>query len=101
VNEISLILKNNLLISIEEFRILDRYASEGRLWTLIHRPTEIVPYFIRYKTIEYIFYPEDLTIFCIVSNNILATWETDITKLLRPGQEFQLADSLFIEPLTS
>jgi hypothetical protein len=101
VNEISVILKNNILVTIEEFRILDRYSCSGRIWTLIHRPTPAAPYLIKERTIEYIFDPEALTIFYIVSRNVLATWDTDVTKYLGPGDEFQLKDSLFIKPLTS
>jgi len=100
VNEISVILKNNVLVNVQEFRILDRFACTGRLWTLIHGATPVQPFLIRQRTIEYIFDPEALTVFCIVSNNILITWETNITKNLGPNDEFRLADSLFIRPYT-
>lgn len=98
MKEISLILKNNLEITLEEFRILDRYSCPGKIWTLIHRPTPIVPYLINQRALEYIFDPEALTIFGIVSRNILATWDTDITRHLGPYDEFHLKDSLFIRP---
>ena len=98
MNEISLILKNNISVSVDEFRALDRYSNSGRIWTLIHRPTSDIPFIIKQRTIEYIFDPEALTIFCIVSQNILATWDTDITKYLGPNEEFHLKDSLFLRP---
>lgn len=98
MKEISLILKNNSLVTIEEFKILDRYSCIGKIWTLIQRPTPIIPYKIIDRTIEYIFDPESLTIFYIISTNILATWDTDITRNLGPNDEFHLKDSLFIKP---
>lgn len=98
MKEISLILKNNSLVTIEEFRILDRYSCTGKIWTLIQRPTEVSPYLIVDRTIEYIFDSESLTVFYIVSTNILATWDTDITRNLGLNDEFHLKDSLFIKP---
>jgi hypothetical protein len=98
VKEVSLILKSNLHVTIEEFRILDRHSYTGKIWTLIQRPTPVFPYLINLRTIEYIFDPEALTIFGIVSQNILATWDTDITRHLGPNDEFHLKDSLFIRP---
>jgi hypothetical protein len=86
-----------MVIPIEEFRILDRYAYAGRIWTLIQKPTPDYPVIIKQRTIEYIFDPEALTVFCIVSQNILATWDTDCTKYLGPDEEFYLKDSLFIK----
>jgi hypothetical protein len=98
VKEISLILKNNLLVTIEEFRILDSYSHPGKIWTLIHRPTPIEPYLAINRTVEYIFDPEALTIFGIISTNILATWDTEATAHLGTGIEFWLKDSLFLRP---
>lgn len=98
MKEISLILRNKLSITTEEFRILDRYSCTGKIWSLIQRPTPIVPFIIYDRTTEYIFDPEALTIFYIVSRNILATWDTDITRDLGPNDEFEIKDSLFIRP---
>jgi hypothetical protein len=98
VNEISVILKNNLLITTEEFKLLDRYSSCGKMWTLIYRPTTDIPYKITNRTVEYIFDPEALTMFCIVSQNVLASWETQCTRYLGPDDEFYLKDSMFIRP---
>ncbi len=95
MNEVSLILKNQVLVSIEEFRILDRLACSGRIWTVIHTHPNFIT---RQRTIEYIFDPEALTIFRIVSQNVLATWQTDVTKYLGPDDEYKLKDSLFIRP---
>ena len=98
MKEVSLILKSSLHVTIEEFRILDRYSCPGKIWTLIHRPTPKAPYLVSLRTAEYIFDPEALTIFGIVSTNILATWDTDITRYLGPNDEFHLKDSLFLRP---
>jgi len=86
------------MITVEEFRVLDRCSQYGRIWTLIQRPTVSNPSIIRYRTPEYIFDIEALTLFSIVSQNILVTWDTDITKDPRPDEEFHLKDSLFIRP---
>jgi len=98
VSEISIILKNNLLITVEEFKFLDRYSTHGQVWTLIYMPTPHNPCKVTCKTTEYIFDPEALTIFYIVSRNILASWETECTKYLVPGDEFSLSESLLIRP---
>lgn len=98
MEEISLILKSSVLITIEEFRILDRYSCTGKIWTLIQRPSPIGPILINQRRVEYILDPETLTILYIISNNILATWNTDITRNLGPNDEFHLKDSLFIRP---
>lgn len=99
MREISLILRNNL-ITIEEFRILDRYSCPGKIWTIIHRPTPIVPFKTSGRTLEYIFDQESLIIFYIISNNVLATWDTEITRGFGPNDELQIKDSLFIRPYT-
>ena len=96
VNEISVILKNNILVSIEEFRILDRYSNIGRMWTLIQRPHNKSSSVITQRTIEYIFDPEALLIFHIISQNILAKWDTDKTRHLKPYEEFEVTDSFYI-----
>lgn len=98
MKEISVILKNNVLITIEEFRILDQYSYTGKIWTLVQRPIDGNPKVITQRTIEYIFDNEALTLFGIVSTNILASWNTDITKNLEIGQEFQIKETLFIRP---
>lgn len=98
VKEISLILRNRISTTLEEFRVLENYSSTGKIWFLIHRPTEITPFFYSYKTIEYIFEPEALTLFYIISRNVLATWDTDITRDFGPNDEFELKESLFIRP---
>lgn len=99
VTEISVILKNNILITNEEFGVLNKYSSKGKIWKLVHQPTAITPYVVKCKVIEYIFYPEDLTVFCIFSRNILATWDTSITRYFKPAEEFQLTECLFIKLL--
>lgn len=97
MNEISIILRNRL-ITIEEFRILDQYSYAGRIWTLIEKSTNSL--IIKENRIEYIFDQESLIIFYIVSNNILAHWDTDATRNFLPNQEYHLKDSLFIRPIS-
>lgn len=96
MKEVSVILKNNLTISTEEFRALDRYSSNGKIWSLTYAPSPISPCKVRYRAIEYIFDPEALIIFYVISRNILVTWDTDITKNFGPNDELQIKDSLFI-----
>jgi len=96
VKEVSLILRNNILVSQDEFRILQQYSYTGNIW-VVKQKYEIENTIIRYKAVEYIFDPEALTIFYIVSRNILATWETKLTKNFGPYEEFKIQDSIFIE----
>jgi len=98
MKEISIILKNNILIPIEEFRVLDRYSSTGRMWTLIQRPSSKNTPIITQRTVEYIFDPEALLIFHIVSQNILAKWDTEKTRYLKPYEEFEITESFYIRP---
>lgn len=98
VKEISAILKNNHLITTDEFKALSRYSICGQLWTVIHRPTNIFPHKITDCALEYIFDPEAFTMFCFISSNILANWETQSTMHLGPHDEFCLKDSIFIRP---
>jgi len=94
--EISIILRNNNTISLEEFRILDSYSYTGKILTLLQKPTAEQPYIIRQRTIEYIFDPESLIVFKIISQNILACWDTAITRNLGPRDEFYIGNSLWI-----
>jgi hypothetical protein len=94
MNEISVILKNNTLVTVEEFRILDRYTCSGKLWTVIRRD----PYVVKLRAVEYIFDPETLLLFQIMSQNIFATWDTDFTKNLGPNDEYCIGNSTFIRP---
>lgn len=94
MKEVSIILKSNVLITIEEFRILDKYSFTGRMWVLIQKS----PCTVKQRTIEYIFDPETLTAFGMISNNILAKWETDSTKDLSYNDEFKISDYLYIQP---
>lgn len=85
-----------MFITAEEFRLLDSCSFSGRIWTLIQRPTYENPYIVKRRTTEYIFDPLGLTMFSIVSRNILVTWDTNITRHLGPGDEIQVKDSIFI-----
>lgn len=96
MQEISVILKNNILISVEEFRILDSYTCHGKIWSLIERRDN--GGIVKLRTVEYIFDPESFLLFRIISNNILAQWDTSLTKNLRYNEEFNIKDSLYIRP---
>jgi hypothetical protein len=95
VSEVSVILKN-ILITQDEFRVLDRCSSSGRIWTLTQRPTNENPYIVKRKTVEYIFDTEALTMFMIISNNVLVTWDTELTRHLVSDDEIRIRDSMYI-----
>ena len=96
MHEISIFLKNKLLITPEEYRILDNYSSPGKIWAIIHKPDTHTPYYIREKSLEYILDEETLFLLKIISQNILAYWDTDITRNLKDNEEYHIRDSLFI-----
>lgn len=98
MKEISVILKDNTSITIEEFRIIDRYLHYDKLRTLVQRPPDSRPYIITQKTIEYVFDIETLTMFLLTSHNILAYWDADLTRHLGLNDEYQIRDHLFIRP---
>lgn len=98
MDEISIILKNSSLITSDEFRALNLYSHCGQLWTLIYRQSDIFPQKITHRATEYIFDPESLTYFFIISKNVLVTWDTAATKHLGMDDEFCLQDSLYIRP---
>jgi hypothetical protein len=97
MNEASIILKNHVLVTVDEFRILNEFAKYGNLWYLIQK-SSINNLIIKQKIREYIFDEESLTIFRIISQNILISWNTSITKNLKSSDEFQLTDSLYLIP---
>lgn len=57
-----------------------------------------MPYVVQQRAVEYIFDPESLLIFQIISQNILATWDTDITRNIGSNEEYCIGNSLFIRP---
>lgn len=96
--EISILLKDARLLTQEEYKALVRYSSHGRVWTVIERYGQRLEYTARKLSPEYIFEPEALTLFRLISCNILAQWYTDNTRNLHPNQEFQIHDTLWIRP---
>ena len=64
----------------------------------MHRPNIAEPYTITKKTTEYILDPESFTLFKIISSNVFAQWNTSCTIDIRPNEEFQLDNSMFITP---
>lgn len=96
MSDVSIILRNHVLMSIEEFRILDRYTSAENICTLIQRNKIPSPYIIRCKAVEYVLDEETFTFFHVVSNNILVYWNTELTRHLGPGEEFGITDTIFI-----
>lgn len=100
MKNVSIILRNNNTITIEEFRILDTYTCASRIWTLIQKPTQEKPFVIRQRAVEYVFDQETLVAFRIISHNLLAWWDSDITKNLKPHEEYHIKDSLFLRHLS-
>jgi len=98
VKEVSVILKDNAAITIEEFRIIDRYLHYDKIRTLVYRPPDSNPYIYTQKTIEYVFDFDTLTLFFLVSRNILAYWDADLTRNLKLNDEFHIRDYMFIRP---
>jgi len=97
VYEVSILLKDSRIITPEEFKALARYSSFGKVWTVIERPGYNQDHTIRKQlSSEYIFEPEALLVFKLISQNILAQWYTDNTRHLLPHQEFQIHDTLWI-----
>lgn len=98
MKEISIILKHKILITVEEFRLLDAYSHYGKILTVVQKPTSHNPFTVTHRSLEYIFDDEALTFFRIISCNILASWDTDQTRDLLPDQEFYIKDSLYVRP---
>lgn len=96
MKEISVILKNNLLISKNEFSILINIEM-GHIWSLVHKPTIEHPFIAKQRAIEYIFDPEIFTIFKLVSENVYVFWDTELTRNLTDHDEFHINDFLFIK----
>lgn len=90
-------MKDNKIVSIEEFRILENYAHTGQIWTVVKR----FPFVTQQRALEYIFDSETLLAFTFISQNILATWETDATRNFGLNDEFYIGHSLYIRPYGS
>jgi len=97
MGDISIILRDTVHITPEEFKALGRYSCCGNIFTVIHRPGQ-PPTTIRFNRIEYVFDPEAFLLYKLAYNNILAQWATECTKELSPYQEYRIQDSLFIKP---
>lgn len=98
MKEASIILKDNTSLTVEEFRIIDRHLHYDKIRTLVQRPPDSRPYIITQRTIEYVFDIETLTMFLLISHNILAYWDADLTKNLKLNDEFHIKGHLFIRP---
>lgn len=96
MHEISIFLKNKLQITSEEFRVLNNYSYPGKNWYIYQKPTPNTPYYIRERSLEYILDKETFFLFNIISQNILAQWNTEITKNLKENEQYHICDSLFI-----
>ncbi len=97
MGEISIILRDSVHITPEEFRALGRYSFCGNIFTVTHKPGQ-PPTTIKFRRVEYIFDSEALLMYKLISNNVLAQWYTEYTKELTPYQEFRVQDSLYIRP---
>jgi hypothetical protein len=93
MSEVSIILKDIRVMTLPEFKALDRYASTGRMWSVISR---MQPVTMKSRSIEYIFEEENFILFKLVSANIFAQWFTENTRRLKAGEEYQLDYNLFI-----
>jgi hypothetical protein len=96
MEEVSLILRSWQLLTDQEFRFLENYSQKGKVWTIISKTTNEHPFVARQLRREYIIEEVDLTAFCIISNNILASWQTCITQNLGPDEDFEVKKNLFI-----
>jgi hypothetical protein len=97
MGEISIILRDSVHITPEEFKALGRYSCCGNIFTVIHKPKH-PPAVMKFKRIEYIFDPEALLMYRLSFNNILAQWNTEWTKELPLYEEFRIQDTLYIRP---
>lgn len=97
MENISIVLKDNILIPVEEFSALNRCIQYSRLLTLIQKPIR-TQYIIKQRVTEYVFEPEAFLLFKLISENILITWKTELTENLLNYQEIQINDEFFIRP---
>lgn len=99
MDTISVLLKNYTLIFVGEIKILEQHAQHGRYWHIIEKPKLNGFHTTKYTSVEYLFDIESLLIFTLASPNILASWNTSMTRHIRPGQEFQIKENIYIEPI--
>lgn len=85
-----------MLVSVDEFRVLNGHSYVGRRWLLIERQKVYNSYGVYMRRLEYIFTPEDLVMFKLVSENIFAMWDTDLTRDIGLNDEFKLMESVYI-----
>jgi len=93
MDEISIVLRDSINVSTDEFKALGRYSYCGNVFTVIHKYSTITA---RFNRVEYIFDPESLLMYKLIYNNILAYWDTECTKELPYYTEYKLQDSLYI-----
>lgn len=94
MSEISILIKDLRIMTLPEYKGLDRYASPGRAWVVIDRNQ---PSVTRFRSLEYIFEEENFFMYKLISSNILAQWFTENTRRMRFGDEYQLDHHLFIK----
>ncbi len=97
MSEISIILKDIRVMTLPEYRALDRYASVGRTWVIVKRETYVT---VSQRSLEYMFEPENFLLFRLVSNNILTQWFTNNTRRLKVGEEYQIDTNMYIRLLS-
>lgn len=96
MREISILLKNRAQITKNEIRILDEYACPGKIWSVIHTPTEVTPYYMRQQSLEYILDSDTYLMLRVVSQNIFLQWDTEHTKNLKVDEIFYVKETLFM-----
>lgn len=90
-------LKEHIDLSTEDFRVLNRCSYVGHIWQVIRHPSLKFSYKMTWKGTEYIFGPEDYTVYKLVSKNILFEWDTTATKNLQVNQEYHINDSITLK----
>jgi hypothetical protein len=93
MSEISIILRDSVHVTPEEFKALGRYSCCGNIFTVIHKHA---PMTARFRRVEYIFDSEGLLMYRLSYNNILAQWVTEYTKELPYYEEYKIQESLYI-----
>jgi hypothetical protein len=93
MDEISIVLRDSVNVTTDEFKALGRYSHCGNVFTVIQKYPCITA---RFNRVEYIFDPEALLMYKLTYNNILAYWDTECTKTLPYYKEYKIQESIYI-----
>jgi hypothetical protein len=92
--EVSILLKDQRFTTLSDYRALEKYATTGKIWSIIENRSVRVK---KQRSVEYIFESENYFLFKLVSQNALINWYTQNTRSLKLGESYQIKDDLFIE----